>query len=57
MLLVPVGGADVNVIVLPLTVYATPGVCGTLLMVTWTCATDATGRDKVNAVEEPLPLK
>jgi hypothetical protein len=56
-LLVPLNGADVNVIVLLLTVYAELGFWATLSIVTWTCATDATGRDSVNAVVLPLPLK
>ncbi len=57
MLLVPLNGAEVNVIVLPLIVYAELGFWATLSMVTWTWATDATGRDSVNAVAEPVPLK
>jgi hypothetical protein len=43
--------------VLLLTVYAELGFCATLSIVTCTCATDATGRDSVNAVVDPLPLK
>jgi hypothetical protein len=57
MLLVPLNGADVNVMVLALTVYAELGFWATLSIVTWTWATDATGRDSVNAVVDPLPLK
>jgi hypothetical protein len=57
MLFVPLNGAEVNVIVLPLIVYAELGFWATLSMVTWTWATDATGRDSVNAVAEPVPLK
>jgi hypothetical protein len=57
MLFVPLGGAEVNVMVLPLTVYALPGLCGTLEIVACTCATDATGRDNVKATVDPLPLK
>ena len=57
MLLVPLNGADVNVMVLLLTVYAELGFWATLSIVTWTWATDATGRDSVNAVVDPLPLK
>ncbi len=51
------GGADVNVIVLPLTVNALLGVWGTFETYTSTWATDATGRDSVKAVVDPLPLK
>jgi hypothetical protein len=57
MLLVPLNGADVNVMVLLLTVYAELGFWATLSITTCTCATDATGRDSVNAVVDPLPLK
>ena len=57
MLLVPLNGEDVNVMVLPLTVYAELGFWATLSIVTCTWATDATGRDSVNAVVDPLPLK
>ena len=57
MLLVPLNGAEVNVMVLALTVYAELGFWATLSIVTWTWATDATGRDSVNAVVDPLPLK
>ena len=56
MLFVPDGGAEVNVIVLPDTVYAALGSWGTLDIVHSTCATEATGRDSVKAVVEPLPL-
>jgi hypothetical protein len=57
MLFVPLNGAEVNVMVLELTVYAELGFWATLSIVTCTCATDATGRDSVNAVAEPVPLK
>ena len=57
MLLVPLGGALVNVIVLPLTVKALDGFCGTFSIVTLTCATEATGLDSVNATVLALPLK
>jgi hypothetical protein len=57
MLFVPLGGAEVNVMVLPLTLNALLGFCGTLEMLACTCATDATGRDNVKATVDPLPLK
>ena len=57
MLLLPEGGALVNVIVLPLIVKALPGFCGTLATVTCTIGVEYTGRDSVKAVVDPLPLK
>jgi hypothetical protein len=57
MLLVPALGAEVNVIVVPLMVYAELGCCTTLLMTAITSLGEFTLRDKVNAVVEPSPLK
>ena len=57
MLLVPVGGALVNVIVFPDTEYAVLGFCWTLLITASIVNTDNTGRLSVKEVVTPLPLK
>jgi hypothetical protein len=57
MLFVPLGGAEVNVIVLPETVNAEAGFCGTFSTTTCISYTEPTVLLKVNEVVEALPLK
>jgi hypothetical protein len=57
MLFEPLGGAEVNVIVLPETVNAEAGFCGTFSTTTCISYTEPTVLLKVNAVVEALPLK
>jgi len=57
MLFVPAVGAEVNVrLVRLVTVYATPGSCGTLLTTTSISELADTCLVKVKEVVEPLPL-
>jgi hypothetical protein len=56
-LFVLLGGADVNVSVVPDTVYALAGFWMTFSTVTIICAADITGIDRVNTVVDALPEK